>query len=195
MSSNKQSIEYRESIRRHYQTSFIRLVPAIWRHFNGGIFCVCLETLFRIYLFHICFYIPPSRAITSKRSPGSRVWCLDLLLGILAAPQIVRLLSNAKSAAQVPNHRCQLHCIIRSQFVATVRRIANSIEFRDLNLNRAPTHVKLNPGPFAPAAECITIRSFRHPLTVNGITSNCSMIIRELRLYNVHVWRYTEQVS
>ena len=46
--------------------------------------------------------------------------------GFLTAPRIVRLLSNAKSAAPVPNHRCQLHLIIRSQFVATVQRIAHT---------------------------------------------------------------------
>ena len=33
------------------------------------------------------------------------------ILWFLAAPQIIRFLSNAKSAAQVPNHRCQLHGI------------------------------------------------------------------------------------
>ena len=48
------------------------------------------------------------------------------LLEFVSAPQIARLLSNDKSAAQVPNHRCQLHCTTRTQFVATVQRIANT---------------------------------------------------------------------
>ena len=48
------------------------------------------------------------------------------LLGFLAAPQMVRFLSNVKCAALVLNHRCKLYDIIRSQFVATVQRIAST---------------------------------------------------------------------
>ena len=85
------------------------------------------------------------------------------LLGFLAVPQIVRLLSNAKSAAYVPNHRCQLHCIIQSQFVATEQHIAThclptSIESREIYLKHARASGTLNPEPFALAAECITTR-------------------------------------
>ena len=51
------------------------------------------------YFFIIGFYIPPTCANTSERSARSRIWYLGPFSGF-AAPQIVRLLSNAKSAAK-----------------------------------------------------------------------------------------------
>ena len=66
------------------------------------------------------------------------------------------------------NHRCQ-HCIIRSQFVATVKHIAKrclptSVEAQELNLKYALVTEELNPGPFTPAAKFLTTRRPR-PLT------------------------------
>ena len=54
-----------------------------------------------IYLLIYALYILPACANTSAQSAGSRIWCLGPLLGFLAVPHIVLLLSNAKSA----NHR------------------------------------------------------------------------------------------
>ena len=51
--------------------------------------------IYYIYIYY-WFYIPPTCANTSERSVDL---VLRPLLGFLAAPQIVRLLSNAKSAA------------------------------------------------------------------------------------------------
>ena len=80
-----------------------------------------------IYLFMIGFCIPPTCTNTWELSVG-RFASLVLRppIRFLAVPQIVRLLSNAQSAAYLPSHRCKLRCIMQSQIVAIVQRLANT---------------------------------------------------------------------
>ena len=63
-------------------------------------------TTYAYYLLLVLY--TTSRANTSERSSGSRVWCLGPLLWFLASPQFVRLLSNAKSAA-LGRDRLEIH--------------------------------------------------------------------------------------
>ena len=86
---------------------------------GGGVF---------IYLLMVFIYRP--HVLTPRSGRHVRESGTWIFLGFLATPEIVSLLSNAKSAAQVPNHRCRLRCIIRSQFVATVQPTANTASLR-----------------------------------------------------------------
>ena len=94
---------------------------------------------------------------------GHRGLVLGPLLGFLAAPQIILLLSNAKSSGSVPNHRCQLHCIVNTIIVCCNRTahsqhcLPTGVEVRELNLKCATTTGKLNPGPF-----CTSSRAYNH---------------------------------
>ena len=82
--------------------------------------CDIWHRIYGIYLFiYYWIYISPSRANTSERQVRE-----SALLGFLAAPQIVRLLST--SNLQPKYQTTGVNYTARSQFVVTVPRIANT---------------------------------------------------------------------
>ena len=78
---------------------------------------------------------------------------------VLAAPQIVRLLSNAKSQPMYQtagDHYTALYDHSCSNRIAHSQHcLLASVAARELNLKYARATWELNPGPFAPAAESV----------------------------------------
>ena len=114
-------------------------------------------------LFIIGFYIPLSCANTSERSAGSPVWCLGLFLSFY-----LRLRSSVcyRTPGLQPKYQTTgVNCTAAYTTTVCCNRTALNphclpinVEARELNLKYARATGELNPGPFAPAAECITDR-------------------------------------
>ena len=112
-------------------------------------------------MYFICFYIPLSRANTSERSTGSPVWYLGLFSGrpFVLERQVCSL--STKSQVLTTLHYTITVCCNRTAH--SQHCLPASVETRELNLKFGRAPGELKPGPFAPAAECVTTRPPRPP--------------------------------
>ena len=140
------------------------------------LFCkYTLQILPIIIIFLLLFkYIPPSCANTSKPSAGSRVLVLRLIIRFSAASPIVRLFSNAQACSL--STKLQVSTTLHYTSTVCCNRTAHSqlclsasVEAQELNLNCTRATGKLNSGPFAPAAECVTTRPPR-PIVITLVS-------------------------
>ena len=142
----------------------------LWIPNINQIFCIHLISdlfiyiylLFDLYTAHMCQHLGAVSRFTSL--------VLRLLLGFFSSVsdhpfviegQVCRL-STKPQVSTTLHYKVTVCC---NRTVHSQHCLPASVEARELNLNYALATGKLNPGPFAPAAECMTTRSPRPLIT------------------------------
>ena len=117
-----------------------------------------------IYIYY-WFYIPLSHANTSERSAGQRVWCLGPFAGFylhLRQSACYRTSSlQPKYQTRGVNYTALYDHSLSQPYSAQPTLLACQCRGPRIKFQIGSCDRKLNPGPFAPAAECTTIRPAR----------------------------------